>query len=446
WKSKNNTILPLKQGDNVVADIHFINDDDWTKVEADGEVYYYYNYKLEPNKKTSKLLDKVTFNPDTNLDDTCITTREGDVTTRVCNSGETGYDGATYTLICTVETVQYNKYTSVWNTDISIAPDGPAIVSDYLINNVTNGEEAVYNDETKDKMFVFHHGKTNQTDALTDYRYIGEDSKNYVYFNCSDLQNQNANTCEIWRIIGIFDVDDGDGHIEQRMKLVSNQFIINSSWDNRASEEYNVGYGKNEWEGSVIKNYLNGVYYDNLQPSAKNMIGNAKYFLGAISWKNDNAHYGMTENIYEEERGLSVYNNTRSTEWTGYVGLMYPSDAYMIYAKGVNSTCYNDPYFCRKIYISGEMTSEIPGAPEKGWIYNGNHALNETEKQSVWFLSPKKESGVYIQITYHDGSLYNRWGYENYGIRPSVYLNSNTKFIGGNGDINNPYKLKMIEN
>ena len=65
WISKNGTTLPLKQGDNVAADIHWINEDDWTKVTIDGEdyYYYYYNYKLAPGETTSKLLDKVTFNP-----------------------------------------------------------------------------------------------------------------------------------------------------------------------------------------------------------------------------------------------------------------------------------------------------------------------------------------------------------------------------------------------
>ena len=48
WKSKNNTDLPLTQGNNVAAIVNYINPSDWTRVDVDGEdyYYYYYNYKI----------------------------------------------------------------------------------------------------------------------------------------------------------------------------------------------------------------------------------------------------------------------------------------------------------------------------------------------------------------------------------------------------------------
>ena len=35
-------------------------------------------------------------------------------------------------------------------------------------------------------------------------RYIGRDPNNYVYFNCDDYDSPSSSTCELWRIIGIF--------------------------------------------------------------------------------------------------------------------------------------------------------------------------------------------------------------------------------------------------
>ena len=133
WKSKNKTILPLKQGENVAALINFINDEDWTKADVEGEdyYYYYYNYKLAPGETTSKLLDKVTFNPLITSGAMCTERVENGVTTRTCNSNEKGYDGATYTLTLTVETVQYNKYQESWNIDVVIAPEKPEIITLY---------------------------------------------------------------------------------------------------------------------------------------------------------------------------------------------------------------------------------------------------------------------------------------------------------------------------
>ncbi len=73
WVNKNGEELPLTQDGNVAAQINYINEDDWTKVEVANEdyYYYYYNYKLAPDEETSELLDKVIFNPLINASTTC---------------------------------------------------------------------------------------------------------------------------------------------------------------------------------------------------------------------------------------------------------------------------------------------------------------------------------------------------------------------------------------
>jgi len=68
-----------------------------------------------------------------------------------------------------------------------------------------NAEDLDYNSATdaqKKEMWTFSHEATEQTTALTDYRYIGADPNNYVKFND-----------ELWRIIGVFDTDDGTGKV-----------------------------------------------------------------------------------------------------------------------------------------------------------------------------------------------------------------------------------------
>lgn len=116
WISKNGKKLPLKQGNNDVVDIHWINSDDWTREENT----FYYNYKLTSHETTSELLDYVIFNPEVTLENNCITTKDGDYTIRTCNSNGNGYDGATYTLKFIIETVQYDKYQDIWDTNVVI--------------------------------------------------------------------------------------------------------------------------------------------------------------------------------------------------------------------------------------------------------------------------------------------------------------------------------------
>ena len=36
-------------------------------------------------------------------------------------------------------------------------------------------------------------------------RYYGASPNNYIYFNCDDYSNQTSSTCEVWRIIGVFE-------------------------------------------------------------------------------------------------------------------------------------------------------------------------------------------------------------------------------------------------
>ena len=246
--------------DERVAIINFDNASDWTYNNG----YYYYNYKLSPNESTSSLIKSVTFNEKTKLDDTCVETPTATGRTITCNSSGDDYDDATYTLTFNIETVQYNKYTEAWGTNANIAAIKPMNASQLALKSnpvfVTN-----YTDGNVHEMYTFNHPATAQTPAQIEYRYIGDNPNNYVYFNCDDLNNQNSSTCEVWRIIGVFDVDDGTGNYEQRIKLVRGSALPDTKqWDNRTSEVYpNDNYGKNEWVESLMQTYLNdnGDYY-----------------------------------------------------------------------------------------------------------------------------------------------------------------------------------------
>ena len=420
--------LPLVQSGNKVAIIHFINTDDWTTVTEDGTTYIYYNYKLAPTETTSELLDYVTFNSAITNSSNCTTTESNGTNTIACNSTGTGYDDATYRLVFTIETFQYNKYNEAWNTDVAIAAEKPASGVDILLTSAVNADGTEYNNQTKSKMFKMSHPATEQTPAQTEYRYIGDNPDNYVYFNCDSLDNQNSDTCEVWRIIGVFDDDDGTGNYEQRIKLVRGSALPDTKqWDNRTSEQYpNDNYGKNEWVGSTMQTYLNddGDYYQRtgiavnygLKATAKNMISDAKYYLGGTLYGNNG--YGTADAMYLWERGTSVLNydnycfpqystidsnwNTRcttenycennptdeicnvirSTSWVGVVALMYPSDHYLVYANGVDAKCYGDPDKC----TIGETSSY--GTPNLGWIYNSNKLVGQNDINIYWLLSP----------------------------------------------------------
>ena len=415
----------------MAALINFINDDDWTKLTVDGEdyYYYYYNYKLKPDQVTSKLLDKVTFNKLINASNTCIDNVEEGVLTRICNSNGEGYDGATYTLTLTVETLQYNKYENVWNADINILSEKPLPASQYLIENAMNPSTITsYNDENADKgkMFVFTHGEgdSNSTEA----RYIGDVPNNYVKFNCDDNNN-----CEVWRIIGVFDVereiDDEENPgqkkiiTEQRIKLVRHAALPSSvKWDTYDR------YGRNDWSQSSLMTLLNGNYYNNvgnastygLKDSAREMINDSVFYLGALNYISSE-NFGSTEQIYELERGNTVCgscnNDASKLRWQGNVALMYISDQYMMFAKGVSDNCYNNPYSCNEF--------------SKSWGYYLN-----------WFIISYSYDGGYSFRVVNGGGLRLDYNSNNNYARPVVYLDADVVIKEGTGEVGSPYIFK----
>ena len=146
------------------------------------------------------------------------------------------------------------------------------------------------------------------TESITEYRYRGKVPKNYVTFNN-----------EVWRIIGVFPVDDGNGNIENRIKLVKDQSIGERYWDE--DTDYS-----NNWAGpATLNTELNTTYLNSLDNIAQSMIGNTKYYLGGYN----NSIKIQKDVMYQYERkinGSTYYNGSNSNNFIGKVALMYASD------------------------------------------------------------------------------------------------------------------------
>ena len=157
-------------------------------------------------------------------------------------------------------------------------------------------------------------GKTiASTEVATDdpdnnIRYIGADPNNYVYFNCSDYSNQTADTCEKWRIIGVFNnITKEDGTKENLVKIIRNDSIGTFSFDYK---QYGIGTststeGSSDWTDSQLMMMLN--------PSDYLKSG-----------------YSIDGNIVRDSNGIKIFQNMGSY-YKGSVGCK-PSSA------GIRST------------------------------------------------------------------------------------------------------------
>ena len=283
-------------------------------------------------------------------------------------------------------------------------------------------------------------------------RYYGSNPNNYVSFNN-----------ELWRIIGVF---------KDNVKLIRNEKLGYLSWDTSEST-INNGNGINQWgestyedgttyEGSDLMQYLNKMYYGGdttvtcynsfnnvtttcpknskgnfltIDGTSKSLIDNHTWNIGAV----ETTKKADTLAFYNAERGITIGKTctvsssdykcndtvTRTTEWTGYVGLPYVTD--WAYASS-ESTCETDMYV--------RDSSNSYACKNNNWMHWSSW---------LWYMSPSTLSAHFswaIYVVGYNNSSYTAGGYS---VKPSIYLKSNVLIESGAGTSNNPYILKLGE-
>ena len=307
-------------------------------------------------------------------------------------------------------------------------------IADYLISKSNDESITNYEDGNKSEMYTFNHPETIQTEALKDYRYIGDKPNNYFYFNCSD--ENNTSTCEIWRIIGVFTVEKEDGSTEKMVKIIRNRGIGNYSWN--YTEGVAIVENINDWSFSSLQQELNTNYYNNLSDNSKSMVAAVKYYSGGADYH----VFSTADELYSRERSNLVLEN-RTTSWTGKIGLMYASDYSYTYALGIDDGCYSKN--CKE-----------NANPQTGWIYNSNINDGEDNISGQWTITPDssvgQNSSFFSFFIHQDGRLISSqcgfcfddvtW---KFGVRPVLYLKNNIYVNSGEGTIDSPYTLSEIK-
>ena len=257
--------------------------------------------------------------------------------------------------------------------------------------------------------------------AYDDYgnlRYIGADPNNYVLFND-----------ELWRIIGVFSEDTHGASGQKLIKIIRNDSIGNISWDSG-----NV----NDWSTASLQTTLNGDYLNGSgsyastgikSDTARNMIETVTWKLGGTASYTSSSN-GLASHFYGYERGTTVYSG-RPTTWSGKVALMYPSD--YGYATSGGSTTNRDACLAKELY--NWDSSSFSDCKNNDWLYDSS--------TYQWTLTPLSSVSIRVFYVYNPGYVYINDALYSYGVRPSVYLTSNVKILGGDGTSNSPYTLEV---
>lgn len=248
-------------------------------------------------------------------------------------------------------------------------------------------------------------GETTSVDGVKQYLCSREVSStepgnvnNYIYFNCNNYSNPSSSTCEIWRIIGVFD---------GKLKIIRNSTIGELAWDSN---------GIAAWSTSTLQKILNENYYNGNELNFKIKNETTRNMITSVKW-NIGTYYS-SRNIFSN----AAYSSEITKTWSGKIALPTVSD--YLYSNDFLSSAPEDIYIDMSCQKNNNWLSQ---KVDNFWFLNiGSYSDSETYP---WNLSG------YI---YYANNANNT-----FGILPTLYLKPELKINSGDGSESNPYTLKV---
>lgn len=263
----------------------------------------------------------------------------------------------------------------------------------YRINETTK-ENNTYKIIKYDVLNGYLTGESGVRKVNQNYYYYGDNPNNFIYYNCTN--ELDTNTCELWRIIGVFYNQDNKKYIT---KIIKN--------DSLGLSEYSQN--NNNWKDSSILTKL------------KEYKINDENVLEEINYKIENI-INLNTNINE----IPLLNETYKSN----IMIMTLSD----YLN--TSTC------------QGKLISEY----DENCL--NNNWLNRNYPEDEWTMTVKYQES-YIDrdtnetITPNNNTIYSigsnikeSLSTSSLNIRPVVYLKDTTILIDGNGTFEKPYIVR----
>lgn len=294
--------------------------------------------------------------------------------------------------------------------------------STVIKNLMTDGEYETVTGNGTD----YEYNTTNSImfDNFENYRYYGANPNNYVYFNCDDYSNQSSSTCEVWRIIGVFN----NGYLTHQIKIIRNESI----------GTYQTSEVGNEEIGAFIDSYLS--YTLNNEAGSKE----ATYWSRTLGTCNLNANY-KCDFSKTGLKNTTTRNLISNVSWfipNSIEGDLYPNDLYQGEIDGSTtagemiSIMYKSDYGyatdIRKcniqvnLYNSSECT-------ENNWLFLGS---------SEWIMGTT-ENNYKAYIVAENGAVVTYTITSEANVRPTLYLKTEQTIKSGTGTLADPYQLQV---
>ena len=278
WSSTNNTSLTMSIGE--LADVSFSSDND-ISTNTLAPVFNYTDGERTTftirNKSDSELKYKVLLNI-TSIDEELKSSNlkykllngnnvlvEGDFSNITSNSSITLYESTLtkgnisfifYLYIDGNEENDLNMMDKNITGNITIEANAGTNLAEHITKLYTSATKTpktvnsvTYNLAPSEFLMNDRLGSMSTGIDAGNIRYYGANPNNYIYFNCDDYSNQTSSTCELWRIIGVF---------EGKVKIMRGSQIGTYSWDNKNTNTgAETNSGKNDWSTARLMKLLN---------------------------------------------------------------------------------------------------------------------------------------------------------------------------------------------
>ena len=293
--------------------------------------------------------------------------------------------------------------------------------STVIENLMADGEKETVTGKGTD----YEYNTTNSImfDNFENYRYYGANPNNYVYFNCDDYSNQSSSTCEVWRIIGVFN----NGILTHQIKIIRNESI----------GTYQTTEVGNEEIGAFTDSYLS--YTLNNEAGSKE----ATYWSRTLGTCNLNTNYkcDFSKTGLKNTTTRDLISNVSWFIPNSIEGDLYPNDLYQGEIDGSTtagemiSIMYKSDYGyatdIRKcniqvnLYNSSECT-------ENNWLFLGSRE---------WIMGTTENNYYKAYIVAENGAVGTYSLTSEANVRPTLYLKTEQTIKSGTGTLADPYQL-----
>ena len=266
----------------------------------------------------------------------------------------------------------------------------------YKINKVAEESDNNKNKISNYDILVgYQQGTSGIRNINNNYYYYGDNPNNYIYYNCSNTLE--TSTCELWRIIGVYQVDN-----KYITKIIKNDPIEVLKYS-----ENNT----NLWDDSNINKYLTENYKIKNNGLVESYILNQENILSLDTKIKEIKTIDSNKVITSRIMTLSDYLNASSCQ----KDKISDYDTKCLNDNWLNISFDNVNEWTMSIKYEQETVDELTGQkiiPENNKVYSVGSTIDETTAN------------------------------ESLKVRPVIYLKDRVFLNSGNGTIDNPYTIK----